>query len=136
MSDPAKTTTMTLRQWATLLGDAIPLADIVEETGLPAIELARAIRRGRIVVREFRAHDGRVFRMVRRKDLERYAAQRPRITLEGMQRAFAKMAGDTPQPTSATARTDHTDPNAPTTPPAANSSAAPTAGPTPERSAA
>ena len=98
MATPTRSTrTMTLRQWMTSLGDAIPLADAPQASGLPALELARGIRRGELAVREFRAEDGRVFRMIRKADLDKFAEARPRITLEGMKHAFRHLAeGTTP----------------------------------------
>jgi len=89
---------MTLRQWSTWLGDAVHLAEAPRAAVLPTLEIARAIRRGALRVREFRAEDGRVFRMIRRAELDAYAASRPRLTLEGMQRAFASLAEDDDAP--------------------------------------
>lgn len=89
-----QTVKMTLLQWSTWLGEAVHLAEAPRASGLPALEIAQAIRRGKLRVREFRAVDGRVFRMIRKSELDRYAAARPRLTLEGMQRAFTKLADD------------------------------------------
>jgi len=89
--------TMTLRQWKTSLGNSIALGEAPGWLGVSVMEVARAIRLGQLQVREFRAHDGRVFRRIRMVDLERYQQRYPKMTIEGMKRAFQKMAdGDAP----------------------------------------
>lgn len=86
---------MTMGQWRQQLGDAVALEEAPKKTGMPSMQLLRALKTGRVKLHTFRASDGRVFRMVRTRDIERYkaqATQKPVITMEGMKAAFKEMA--------------------------------------------
>ncbi|MFI4859258.1 MAG: hypothetical protein ACIAXF_01115 [Phycisphaerales bacterium JB063] len=88
--------TMTMRQWKQALGEHIALEQVPRETGLPSMQIIRAVNQGELRMHTFRASDGRVFRVVRRSDLQAYrdrlANPLPEVTMEGMKRAFLEMA--------------------------------------------
>ena len=87
---------MTLGQWRKRLGDAVPLEQAPQQSGMPSMQVIQAVNRGKVPLHTFRAADGRVFRMVRTRDLEKYKSQGdappPTITMEGMKAAFKEMA--------------------------------------------
>ncbi len=85
---------MSLGQWRKRLGDAVALDDAPKQLGIPSMQVLRAVNTGKVPLHTFRAADGRVFRMVRTRDLERYTAQptqQPVITMQGMKAAFREM---------------------------------------------
>lgn len=88
--------TMTMRQWKQALGEHIALEQVPRETGLPSMQIIRAVNQGELRMHTFRASDGRVFRVVRLSDLRAYrdrlANPLPEVTMEGMKRAFLEMA--------------------------------------------
>ena len=89
---------MTLGQWRKRLGDAVPLeAGARSSCSMPSMQVIQAVNRGKVPLHTFRAADGRVFRMVRTRDLEKYKSQGDAtppatITMEGMKAAFKEMA--------------------------------------------
>jgi hypothetical protein len=96
-------------QWRTKLGDAIELEQAPKHSGLTSMQVLRAVKTGKVPLHTFRAADGRVFRMVKTRDLQAYQSQspeadppqsatpqqnlKPEITMDGMKAAFRKMAG-------------------------------------------
>ena len=88
---------MSMKQWRQKLGDAVALEDAPRQAGMPSMQVLRAVNSGKVPLHTFRAADGRVFRMVRTRDLEHYkaqpsTAQQPAITMDGMKAAFKQMA--------------------------------------------
>lgn len=92
---------MTMGQWRDRLGDAVPLEEAPRKAGMASMQVVRAVNSGKVPLHTFRAADGRVFRMVRTRDLEAYKSQpaaaatttpKPAITIEGMKAAFKQMA--------------------------------------------
>ena len=94
---------MTMGQWRKQLGDAVELERAPHQLGLPAMQLLRAVKTGKVPLHTFRAADGRVFRMVKTRDVQQYQANatpvpapaaptQPAITMEGMKAAFREMA--------------------------------------------
>lgn len=85
---------MTLGQWRQKLGEAVSLEDAPKQTGMPSMQLLRAVNTGKVPLHTFRAADGRVFRMVKTRDIEAYRSRVPQpvITLDGMKAAFKEMA--------------------------------------------
>ncbi|MEO0475422.1 MAG: hypothetical protein AAF085_05525 [Planctomycetota bacterium] len=99
---------MTMGQWRQRLGDAIALEQAPMQSGLTSMQVLRAVKTGKVPLHTFRAADGRVFRMVKTRDLQAYQqakasstpvpqpepkAKQPQITMEGMKAAFREMAG-------------------------------------------
>ena len=96
---------MTMGQWRSKLGDAVALEQAPKQTGLTSMQVLRAVKTGKVPLHTFRAADGRVFRMVKTRDLQQYQSQapppaaelptqpEPQITMEGMKAAFREMAG-------------------------------------------
>lgn len=94
---------MTMGQWRSKLGEAVALEHAPKQTGLTSMQVLRAVKTGKVPLHTFRAADGRVFRMVKTRDLEAYqirgdatlptAAAQPAITMAGMKAAFREMAG-------------------------------------------
>ncbi|MAE65445.1 MAG: hypothetical protein CMJ18_14335 [Phycisphaeraceae bacterium] len=89
---------LTLKQWCAALGAVVPLDLVPMLLGVSAGEIGRSVRRGALRVFTFRADNGRVFRMVRRVDLDRYRRRAPgRITSADFARAFNQLsAGASP----------------------------------------
>ena len=85
--------TMTMKQWKTALGRHIPLEQVPDSLGMPQMQVLQAVNSGKLRMHTFKSGDGRVFRMVRTRDIEAYKqlAARPKITLAGMKRAFEEM---------------------------------------------
>lgn len=82
-------------QWRQRLGDAVALEEAPKKLGMPSMQVVRAVNSGKVPLHTFRAADGRVFRMVRTRDLQAYQQQpksQPAITMEGMKAAFKQMA--------------------------------------------
>ena len=96
---------MTMGQWRQRLGDAVALEQAPQQSGLTSMQVLRAVKTGKVPLHTFRAADGRVFRMVKTRDLQAYQARdtvsapepatppQPQITMEGMKAAFREMAG-------------------------------------------
>lgn len=96
---------MTMRQWRRRLGEVIALEQAPTQSGLTSMQVLRAVKSGKVPLHTFKASDGRVFRMVKTRDLQAYqsqapapvpkpqAALEPAITMEGMKAAFREMAG-------------------------------------------
>ena len=103
---------MTMGQWRQRLGDAVALEQAPKQSGLTSMQVLRAVKTGKIPLHTFRAADGRVFRMVKTRDLKAYQtrdsasvteqatasqpvkqAAQPQITMEGMRAAFREMTG-------------------------------------------
>lgn len=96
---------MTMGQWRNKLGDAVALEQAPKHSGLTSMQVLRAVKTGKVTLHTFRAADGRVFRMVKTRDLEAYQSQgpadaptqtpqaQPTITMDGMKAAFREMAG-------------------------------------------
>lgn len=96
---------MTMGQWRQRLGDAVALEQAPKQTGLTSMQVLRAVKTGKVPLHTFKASDGRVFRMVKTRDLQAYQAQapaplpepeatpQPQITMDGMKAAFREMAG-------------------------------------------
>ena len=86
---------MTLGQWRQRLGDAVALEEAPKQLGMASMQVLRAVNTGKVPLHTFRAADGRVFRMVRTRDLEQYkalpTAAQPTITIDGMKAAFRQM---------------------------------------------
>lgn len=86
---------MTLGQWRAQLGDAVPVDLAPGQLGIHAMQLLKGINTGKVPLHTFRAGDGRVFRMVKTRDVIAYrdsAGAKPVITMEGMKAAFKEMA--------------------------------------------
>jgi|GEM_PF-2053690 len=91
---------MTMGQWRKQLGEAVELERAPYKLGLPAMQLLRAVKTGKVPLHTFRAADGRVFRMVKTRDVQQYQANttaapaptQPAITMDGMKAAFREMA--------------------------------------------
>lgn len=83
-------------QWREKLGDAVALEDAPHKLGMPSMTLLKAVKTGKVPLHTFRAADGRVFRMVKTRDVQQYQAKppadQPAITIEGMKAAFKEMA--------------------------------------------
>lgn len=100
---------MTMGQWRSKLGDAISLEQAPKQFGLTSMQMLRAVKTGKVPLHTFRASDGRVFRMVKARDVQQYQSKhgtatpadaandtptpQPQITMEGMKAAFREMAG-------------------------------------------
>lgn len=96
---------MTMGQWRSKLGDAVALEQAPKQFGLTSMQVLRAVKTGKVPLHTFRASDGRVFRMVKTRDLQQYQSQgtapaaaeptqpEPQITMAGMKAAFREMAG-------------------------------------------
>ncbi len=96
---------MTMGQWRSKLGEAVALEQAPKQSGLSSMQVLRAVKTGKVPLHTFRAADGRVFRMVKTRDLQAYqsqdaaaelnpkAAPQPAITMDGMKAAFREMAG-------------------------------------------
>jgi hypothetical protein len=90
---------MSYQQWREKLGQVVPLALVPELLRVDAAEVRAAIRRCDLAVHTFRADDGRVFRLVRLRDLQHVGRNRL-LTMQGMVRALRTMTddrGDTPR---------------------------------------
>lgn len=86
---------MTMGQWRQRLGDAVALEEAPSKLGMPSMQVLRAVNAGKVPLHTFRAADGRVFRMVKTRDLQAYQAQqaaKPVITMDGMKAAFKEIA--------------------------------------------
>ncbi|MEM9345752.1 MAG: hypothetical protein AAGB26_03950 [Planctomycetota bacterium] len=106
---------MTMGQWRRRLGEAVALEEAPKLSGLSSMQVLRAVKTGKVPLHTFRAADGRVFRMVKTRDLQAYQAQapaltpgqsstaehmtqsakqaaQPQITMDGMRAAFREMA--------------------------------------------
>ena len=98
---------MTMGQWRQRLGDAVALEQAPKQFGLTSMQMLRAVKTGKVPLHTFRAADGRVFRMVKTRDLQAYQQQvtpaappkpqpgatpQPQITMDGMKAAFREMA--------------------------------------------
>lgn len=96
---------MTYQEWYLRLNKPVPLKLVPQLLGITADELAKAVLDNELKVFKFTAADGRVFRMVRREDIEAYKKNpltHPHLpgvmSQDVMQRAIKKMiAGDTPR---------------------------------------
>ena len=90
---------MTMGQWRKQLGEAVAFERAPHQLGLPAMQLLRAVKTGKVPLHTFRAADGRVFRMVKTRDVQQYQSKtaaepvQPAITMDGMKAAFREMAG-------------------------------------------
>lgn len=93
---------MTMGQWRNRLGEAVALEQAPKHSGLTTMQVLRAVKTGKVTLHTFRAADGRVFRMVKTRDLQAYQDQgatdapptpQPAITMDGMKAAFREMAG-------------------------------------------
>ena len=95
---------MTMGQWRSRLGDAVALEQAPKQTGLTSMQVLRAVKTGKVPLHTFRAADGRVFRMIKTRDLQAYQAQggdahlptptlKPKITIDGMKAALREMTG-------------------------------------------
>jgi len=100
---------MTMGQWRSKLGDAVALEQAPKHSGMSSMQVLRGVKTGKLPLHTFRAADGRVFRMVKTRDLQAYQsqspeaapppaptpqqAQQPQITMDGMRAAFREMAG-------------------------------------------
>ncbi|MFK7788100.1 MAG: hypothetical protein AB8C95_01235, partial [Phycisphaeraceae bacterium] len=95
---------MTMGQWRSRLGEAVALEQAPKQSGLTSMQVLRAVKTGKVPLHTFRAADGRVFRMVKTRDLQAYHTQaetdapprnatQPAITMDGMKAAFREMAG-------------------------------------------
>ncbi|MEM6260072.1 MAG: hypothetical protein AAGI37_17495 [Planctomycetota bacterium] len=95
---------MTMGQWRRRLGEAVALEEAPKLSGLSSMQVLRAVKTGKVPLHTFRAADGRVFRMVKTRDLQAYqshapaqptepATKQPQVTMEGMKAAFREMAG-------------------------------------------
>lgn len=97
---------MTMGQWRQRLGDAVALEQAPRQFGLTSMQMLRAVKSGKVPLHTFRAADGRVFRMVKTRDLQAYQQQasapaptqqvqpkKPALTMDGMRAAFREMAG-------------------------------------------
>ena len=100
---------MTMGQWRSRLGDAVALEQAPRQSGMSSMQVLRAVKTGKVPLHTFRAADGRVFRMVKTRDLQAYQdqiaetappetqasqqTQQPQITMDGMRAAFREMAG-------------------------------------------
>lgn len=93
---------MTMGQWRSRLGDAVPLEQAPRQFGLSSMQVLRAVKTGKVPLHTFRAADGRVFRMIKTRDLQQYQSQgqvpmpaspQPTITMQGMKAAFRELAG-------------------------------------------
>ncbi|MEM1353865.1 MAG: hypothetical protein AAGC44_01685 [Planctomycetota bacterium] len=89
---------MSMKQWKMQLGQALPLEEVPAAVDQPSMQVLKAVNDGRLRTHAFRAVDGRVFRMVRTRDLEAYQQRlvepAPQITMEGMKRAFSEMVDE------------------------------------------
>ena len=100
---------MTKGQWRQRLGDAVSLEEAPARFGLPSMTLLMAVKTGKVPLHTFRAADGRVFRMVKTRDVQAFqtrathtppttvaapapTAAQPAITMDGMKAAFREMA--------------------------------------------
>ncbi|MGB0766914.1 MAG: hypothetical protein ACPGYV_04315 [Phycisphaeraceae bacterium] len=99
---------MTMGQWRRRLGDAVALEEAPRQSGLTSMQVLKAVKTGKVRLHTFRAADGRVFRMVKTRDLQAYhekspaaasqaaaspdAVAKPAITMDGMKAAFREMA--------------------------------------------
>ena len=79
----------TYKQWYAKLGDAVPVGLVPELLKIPQEQVIRAIHDGELTVHTFRSDNGRVYRMVRLRDIQIYG-KNP-LTLQGMTRAVASM---------------------------------------------
>jgi len=77
------------RQWMQLIAPAVPLDLVPQISGRSRAEVMQDIQSQRMPVQTFRAQDGRVFRMVRLKDL--VTQEYGKITLKGMARAMESL---------------------------------------------
>ena len=97
---------MTMGQWRRKLGDAIALEQAPDHSGMSSIQVLRAVKTGKVPLHTFRASDGRVFRMVKTRDLQAFQEQnpeiasssspapqnlQPQITMQGMKAALREM---------------------------------------------
>jgi hypothetical protein len=100
---------MTMGQWRSRLGDAVELEHAPRTFGLTSMQVLRAVKTGKVPLHTFKASDGRVFRMIKTRDLQAYQSQNaaavqqalptkpaatttPAITMDGMKAAFREMA--------------------------------------------
>ncbi len=95
---------MTMGQWRSRLGDAVAFEQAPKQFGLTSMQVLRAVKTGKVPLHTFRASDGRVFRMVKTRDVQQYQARiadsvpeiaptpQRQITMEGMKAAFREMA--------------------------------------------
>ena len=92
---------MTMGQWRNRLGEAVSLEQAPKQSGLSSMQVLRAVKTGKVPLHTFRAADGRVFRMVKTRDLQAYQDQgsadapptpKPAMTMDGMKAAFREMA--------------------------------------------
>lgn len=96
---------MTMGQWRRRLGEAIALEQAPTQSGLSSMQVLRAVKTGKVPLHTFKAADGRIFRMVKTRDLQAYLEQapepaaepsatpQPTITMDGMKAALREMAG-------------------------------------------
>jgi hypothetical protein len=90
--------TMTFGDWKKRLGPAVPLDRIPAITSRASHQIAAAVRAGELRVHTFRGANGKTYQWVRLEDVLRYlqagTSAKPKITLEGMARAFRQMVGE------------------------------------------
>jgi len=91
---------MTFKQWhASLGGDAVQLGLLPGVLGVSEKAVAKLVVSGQLRMHTFKANDGRVFRLVKRADVQRVKAQldaaRDRVkakpSMANLARAFEKM---------------------------------------------
>ena len=86
---------MSMKQWKQSLGESLPLERVPDALEMPSMQVLKAVNDGRLKLHTFRAVDGRVFRMVRTRDLSAYRERldqpKPQVTMDGMKRAFRAM---------------------------------------------
>jgi hypothetical protein len=80
---------LSYRKWRQPLGEVMPIAFVPQVMNVSRDEVAGAVARGELPVFTFRGDDGRVFRMVRISDVQRF--NRNPLTMTGMVRALDRL---------------------------------------------
>ncbi|MCC5829544.1 MAG: hypothetical protein JJU36_08855 [Phycisphaeraceae bacterium] len=82
---------VTFKQWYARLGESVPLDTAPRILGRSVEEIEHAVRTGALPVHRFEAADGRIFRLVRVRDL--FALGQNPLTIRGLARALQIMVG-------------------------------------------
>lgn len=82
---------LTYGQWRRRLGPVVELEDLPEALGINRKAAAKAIGMGELTFHSFRAVDGRVFRVVTKREVDRYRLTRRPLSIDSMRDALARM---------------------------------------------
>ena len=90
---------MTFKQWQEKLGKSMSIQVVPDALNLQPHEVGRLIKQGHLPLHTFRADDGRVYRMVRSRDVRMLAMVLRPPAIRDMARALHTLMNDKPTET-------------------------------------